>query len=666
MNANTRMELWERCIDVWKETAEARAVPAPKIDALGMKLFLLPDGSGETTAAHASTREQRDGKCLYYAPEQAFLGDVRVNRTNTTTMGQLARGYTEEELSCFTIGHRGIPFDKWPSREEHLADRQNWHFTPNKQVYIKVLTQHQLIDIAEVRAGLEQEREKFWFDAVKLALHEGREEVGSPTPARAEIERALGKIDQLLERWSKIAAGFALSDVRSGNDVVEAVTLPDDLPRKLIQPVVALPVGTLRQRLLGVTAWRAALLRGELPSADWPPDEIAAGVLAVLRTPGFLDFFKDEPALVDALLLDIIDAFARQGALRGPGKSSPGPTPVWTPLSEWTERWEQWRRLANLLGPLQQHLKLGWNLTHGVLRLTGWTEIMKLGALFQKLGGYKKVIDSLGRLLDAAPGPQGSTVDRIFKPVARREKKEVEVRSTRVPSEMTGIERSGEFARMLPSEAALLKHPTLRLLWQARWAERALMTYRVEGTEIELIEEDSESMEEVGEQVRRNKGPIVALVDTSGSMMGTPEIEAKALVLAAIRLAREQNRDCLLYAFSGPKEVLELNLSLRDPREADPLLKFLGLSFHGGTDITEPLRRTLQRLKEDTWRNADVLIVSDGEWGPLRQEVRDQVSEAKKGGTRFHGIRVSQRAGEGLRSICDPIHEFQDWGRIIP
>jgi len=36
-------------------------------------------------------------------------------------------------------------------------------------------------------------------------------------------------------------------------------------------------------------------------------------------------------------------------------------------------------------------------------------------------------------------------------------------------------------SRMLPSELVFLGHPQLKMLWHARRAEKALLTYRVEG-----------------------------------------------------------------------------------------------------------------------------------------------------------------------------------------
>lgn len=52
-----------------------------------------------------------------------------------------------------------------------------------------------------------------------------------------------------------------------------------------------------------------------------------------------------------------------------------------------------------------------------------------------------------------------------------------------------------------------------------------------------------------------DRGPILVCVDTSGSMRGARETVAKALTLECMRAAREQERDCYVYAFAGPTEV---------------------------------------------------------------------------------------------------------------
>ncbi|MEG0323738.1 MAG: hypothetical protein RR619_07055, partial [Raoultibacter sp.] len=235
-----------------------------------------------------------------------------------------------------------------------------------------------------------------------------------------------------------------------------------------------------------------------------------------------------------------------------------------------------------------------------------------------------------------------------------------EIQTPLIPGEVRGLERSGEITRMLPAEALMLGHPQLRMLWHARRAERALLTYRVEGTEIERILQEREEQQEIdGKRPRPERGPILAIVDTSGSMHGLPEQVAKAIVLEALRTAHEEKRKCYLYAYSGPGQVLEheLDLSLEG---VGRLLRFLGFSFVGGNDEAGVMAKVVSRLKEENWKKADVVFVSDGEW-PVPFSLMTTVKCAREDGVRFHGVQIGNQGRTGLHAVCDPVHIFQDW-----
>ena len=166
-------------------------------------------------------------------------------------------------------------------------------------------------------------------------------------------------------------------------------------------------------------------------------------------------------------------------------------------------------------------------------------------------------------------------------------------------------------------------------------------------------------VEREGKRPRPERGPIIAVVDTSGSMHGLPEQVAKAIVLEAARTAHAERRRCFLYAYSGPGQVLEHELDL-SPEGVGRLLSFLGFSFGGGNDETGVMSKVVSRLKENDWRKADIVFVSDGEWPAPRSLVR-KVEDAREEGTRFHGIQIGNRGRTGLHAVCDPVHVFQDW-----
>ena len=483
----------------------------------------------------------------------------------------------------------------------------------------------------------------------------------------------------------------------------------DDCPENLFDDIVTLPIGTLAERVSGVRRWHDALLAGDLPPDDaWPPSEIAGPVRLALAELGLVRFCKDQPKLVDTLMKEILGAFTRQADVlrsevasrlrelealertrltekRAQARSKKPPArPMVLDqetlqrlreqamqdasqmlsdadgnlLTTWGERARAWAEIADVFGDLGEMMGRGWDLSIGVLRHAGWLDLLRLRKLIEQLPQLREIIRALGRL-HAAQGDE-SIAEKILVSVRRLEEERREVRTPLIPAEMRGLERSGEITRMLPVEALMLGHPKLRMLWHARRSERALLTYRVEGIEVERVQVECDSHEEIdGKRPRPERGPIFAVVDTSGSMHGLPEQVAKAVVLEALRTAHEEKRRCFLYAYSGPGQVLEHELEL-SPDGMGRLLEFLGFSFGGGNDEAGMMAKVVARLKEEKWKKADVVFVSDGEW-PAPATLVAAVECAREEGTRFHGVQIGNRGRTGLHAVCDPVHIFQDW-----
>ena len=92
-----------------------------------------------------------------------------------------------------------------------------------------------------------------------------------------------------------------------------------------------------------------------------------------------------------------------------------------------------------------------------------------------------------------------------------------------LPAQTRGIERSGRVSRMLPSEAVLLPHPRLRLIWFARHAERTLLTYQDDDTLREPVAVQRQTWRPTTRPQPERKlemGPMILCVDTSGSNAG--------------------------------------------------------------------------------------------------------------------------------------------------
>src|SRR6185295_8006150 len=99
--------------------------------------------------------------------------------------------------------------------------------------------------------------------------------------------------------------------------------------------------------------------------------------------------------------------------------------------------------------------------------------------------------------------------------------------------DIVGVDLSGDLGRVLPHELMKVTTSPFELEALRRLVERQLMS------------REHNASEPVG------KGPIVVVLDESGSMAGEPIHSAKAIALALAWIARQQNRWCALVAYSG-------------------------------------------------------------------------------------------------------------------
>ena len=326
-------------------------------------------------------------------------------------------------------------------------------------------------------------------------------------------------------------------------------------------------------------------------------------------------------------------------------------------VQEFEEQWapavDALDAMDELLGEPEGFDAEDFDVREGVWRNKGWAEVADLTRRLGNLRGLRDLIRSLGRgsgrgLMREAPAEE----EVAGNPPGL-------VRSELVPEETSGVALGGDVSRMLPAEALGLasRRPALKRLWHSRWAERRLVSYERVG----WLEEDSRVLDELEYRPAGELGPIILCLDTSGSMAGPRETVAKATALECLRAAHLQGRPCYLYAFSGPEEVQELELGT-DPGAMSRLLDFLASSFDGGTDVDKPLELSLQRLEENTWARADVLMVTDGEIPGAGRSIREALEDAQERlGLRVHALVVGDHKTPAIEELCSDIHLFDEW-----
>jgi len=461
----------------------------------------------------------------------------------------------------------------------------------------------------------------------------------------------------------------------------------DDCPSELLESVICSTVGTLEQRSTTMQQWYKYFLQGEIPpQPEWLPQQIANAVQQQIQQSGIAPYLKDQHELTIEFLGHVFVQWETMQQeyqqkmqqwlnekLKNAEMSDQAIDIKQAELEfdfnftgdvlinpAWQDRLDAWKKLDSIFGDLSQILGRDVDITKGILKHQNWRHIERLQELLKRIDEFKKVVDALGRLQVSIYNDE--ELESFFESISRVVEEIKEKVVDYVPEEMSGIERSGEISRMLPQEALFLGHPKLKLLWHAKRYEQALLSYKVQGLEIEKTWVDIAEQQEVKKpRTRFDRGPMLIVIDTSGSMSGTPEIIAKALTLQAAKTAHAEKRACYLYAFGGQGQRIEHDLKFTQDG-IQKLLEFLGYSFGGGNDI-ETIEYAVKRLEEEQWKKADVMIVSDGEWS-ASSHIEQIVKSSSQNGTRFHGIQVGGY-GQGLKQLCDNVHHFKSWQNIF-
>jgi uncharacterized protein with von Willebrand factor type A (vWA) domain len=458
------------------------------------------------------------------------------------------------------------------------------------------------------------------------------------------------------------------------------------LPRTLWLPALVCSAGppeprddgdTTGQRLIDLQRWREALARGELPPADadfGAPDATAALRVAA-GTLGLAAICLGAEMMGEQLLRTLLWHLDRLADLQPRLSRSAAIAQV---TREFSDAWEvikgDWDEVMALLQGLGDASQLRWDELRGQLSRREWAEAQRISETLKALPELSALIRRLGRAERAARSQALPPRSREASAQRQLGVKAVETRLPGAPGALRGIRLSDRIEGMLGSEAAMLLHPVLHKLWRARRAEARLLTYDSEAVLVDWRPDPSAPPRQdvlPPEPEALERGPIIVCLDTSGSMRGAPETLAKAVVLQAVRTAHAEQRGCLLIAFGGPDEIIERALAGGrrnadeggEPRGLAALLDLMGQGFDGGTDVQGPIERAIERVHRARWASADLLIVSDGEFGCTPATLARLDDAREQFGLRVQGVLVGDRETMGLMEVADDIFWVRDWRR---
>lgn len=298
--------------------------------------------------------------------------------------------------------------------------------------------------------------------------------------------------------------------------------------------------------------------------------------------------------------------------------------------------------VEKIVGPYIDFLDPDWSLDQSALEDTGYDVLETYHQWLKQEDGLRELADLLGKLRQAGI----ETEEDIYEEkLLRRE----EVRDPTLRSEIDGLALGKDLGNMLPTETVLFSDDTTEWQFFKKYAEEKLLQYQYRDRR---IINNTDVLQRVEEKTKRKqKGPFIVCVDTSGSMEGEPERLAKVLCFGILKMAARENRRAFLINFSTAIQTIDLQNIATNLGE---LIRFLRLSFHGGTDLSLALAKTMEILETNEYREADVLVISDFVMYRLSDKIQQKIKRQQQHfDTRFHCMVIADYADEQQLSMFD-------------
>ena len=205
--------------------------------------------------------------------------------------------------------------------------------------------------------------------------------------------------------------------------------------------------------------------------------------------------------------------------------------------------------------------------------------------------------------------------------------------------EISSVTLGNKIEDILPSEKMMLSNEATKKDFYNKYTENRNMVYSKESNK------------------SKNKGPIILCCDESGSMDGDRETWSKAFTMGVLEIAQIQKRDFAFIAYdSHANEPIVIKKGEVSPEKVITICEEF---LDGGTNFEAPLRKALDLIKDSTFKNADIIFVTDGDCGVsdnFKQKFK-QVKEEKEFACK--GILVdmgSWRSSDStLREFCDDV-----------
>ena len=234
------------------------------------------------------------------------------------------------------------------------------------------------------------------------------------------------------------------------------------------------------------------------------------------------------------------------------------------------------------------------------------------------------ICDSIGRRID---------IEKSLKNVEFKNTYNVTNKKISSKEEIVGIYFSKDIENVIPEELSLLCNEESEKLFKLKYIENRLMCFDKSSY---VFDENKEHISRAG--YKEGKGDVVICIDTSGSMKGINEYIAKATMFKMVLQSLAENRNVYLINFSTEIYTCKFTKS----NGLEDLIRFLKLSYHGGSDIYKALYEANRIMNTSSFKNADVLVLSDFIMEDMPNNLVAMCDKQKNNGNKYFAVSIGR------------------------
>ena len=210
--------------------------------------------------------------------------------------------------------------------------------------------------------------------------------------------------------------------------------------------------------------------------------------------------------------------------------------------------------------------------------------------------------------------------------------------------EKYSLELGSDISKAITSELAMLASPKTMPLFLQKYQRKQLKQYQRR------------------EPIYKGMGDIICCLDESASTQGDPAAWGKAVVLTLLEIAADGGRNFALIHFSDSGDF-KTDLFRPGAYTMADKMKAAETFLNGGTDFETPMREALRLMQEDSFENADIVFISDGECAMpehFLEELRQEQAERRFTITGVLLDSDSPGMDFSLKSFCQNIYRTSE------